>query len=118
MKVLVWLLMGFGFLFFLLGWAVAIYNGNPLLLLIGLGMIAGGLFMGLHPSGILRKERAIDNWSVLLDEACIENGDTQTPDKFYNDISTFLDASEAPNLKVERQYLVLRPKIWTQNSRF
>jgi hypothetical protein len=74
-------------------------------LFIGLAMIAGGLFLGLRPGGILRKERAIDNWSVLLDEACIENGDSRTPDNFYKDVSTFLDSSEAPNLKVERQYL-------------
>jgi hypothetical protein len=26
-------------------------------------------------------------------------------DNFYKDIATFLDASEAPNLRVQRQYL-------------
>jgi hypothetical protein len=54
---------------------------------------------------VLRKERIIDNWAVLLDEACIENGDSQTPDKVYKDISTFLDASKAPHLRVERKHL-------------
>jgi hypothetical protein len=100
MKAAILFLVGLGFLLLL---------ASPFLgfipLLFALPMIAGGLFLGFRPGGILRKERIIDNWAVLLDEACIENGDSQTPDKFYKDISTFLDASEAPNLRVERKHL-------------
>jgi hypothetical protein len=70
----------------------------------GLALIAGGLFLGFRPGGILRKERAIDNWSVLLDEACMADGHERT-EQLYNNIASFLDASEAPNLKVERQHL-------------
>jgi hypothetical protein len=72
--------------------------------ILGLLMIVAGLILGFRPGGILRKERAIDNWSVLLDEACMADG-RERADNFYKDIATFLDASEAPNLKVQRQYL-------------
>jgi hypothetical protein len=95
---------------FLVGFGVLLmigsnFFGGVVVLLLGLAMIGGGLFLGFRPGGILRKERAIDNWSALIDEACIENGDSQTPDKFYKDISTFLNATEAPHLKVERKHL-------------
>jgi hypothetical protein len=62
--------------------------------LLGLLMIIGGVILGFRPGGILRKERAIDNWSVLLDEACMADGHERA-DNFYKDIATFLDASEA-----------------------
>jgi hypothetical protein len=95
---------------FLVGFGVLLmigsnFFGGVFVLLLGLAMIGGGLFSGFRPGGILRKERAIDNWSALIDEACIENGDSQTPDKFYKDISTFLNATDAPHLKVERKHL-------------
>src|SRR5918992_5460632 len=97
----IWFLMGFGLLLML----ASTFFGGVFVLLLGLAMIAGGLFLGFRAGGILRKERIIGNWAVLLDEACIENGDSQTPDKVYKDISTFLDASEAPHLRIERKYL-------------
>ena len=97
----IWFLMGFGLLLML----ASTFFGGVFVLLLGLAMIAGGLFLGFRAGGILRKERIIDNWAALLDEACIENGDSQTPDKVYKDISTFLDASEAPHLRVERKHL-------------
>jgi hypothetical protein len=95
---------------FLVGFGVLLmigsnFFGGVVVLLLGLAMIGGGVFLGFRPGGILRKERAIDNWSALIDEACIENGDSQTPDKFYKDVSTFIHASEAPNLRVERKHL-------------
>jgi hypothetical protein len=106
MKVAIWFLVGFGLLLII----ASNFFGGVFVLLLGLAMIAGGLFLGFRPGGILRKERIIkeriiDEWGVLLDEACIENGDSQTPDKFYKEISTFLDSSEAPNLRVERKHL-------------
>jgi hypothetical protein len=101
MKAAILFLLGFGLLLMI----ASNFFGGVFVLLLGLAMIAGGIFLGFRPGGILRKERIIDNWSVLLDEACIENGDSQTPDKLYKDISTFLHASEAPNLRVERKHL-------------
>jgi hypothetical protein len=80
------------------------FFGGVVVLLIGLAMIAGGLFLGFRPGGILRKERAIDNWSVLVDEACMADGRERT-DQLYKNIASFLAASEAPNLKVERKHL-------------
>jgi hypothetical protein len=100
MKAAILVLLGFGFLLLL---ASRFFGGVPVLLF-GLAMIVGGLFLGSRPGGIFRKERAIDNWSVLVDEACIADG-RERADNFYKDIATFLDASEAPNLRVERQHL-------------
>jgi hypothetical protein len=101
MKAAIWFLLGFGLLFLV----ASNFFGGVFVLLLGLTMIGGGLFLGFRPGGILRKERIIDNWAVLIDEACIENGDSQTPDKVYKDISTFLDSTEAPHLRVERKHL-------------
>src|ERR687895_151973 len=100
-KAAILFLLGFGLLLLI----ASTFFGGIFVLLLGLAMIAGGLFLGFRPGGILRKEWIIDNWVVLLDEASIENGDSQTPDKLYKAISTFLDSSEAPNLRVERQHL-------------
>jgi hypothetical protein len=72
--------------------------------LLGLIMIVVGVILGFRPGGILRKERAIEEWSVLIDEACMANGHDKA-DALYKDITTFLQASEAPNLRVETQDL-------------
>jgi hypothetical protein len=100
MKAGILFLVGFGLLL-LIG---SNFFGGVFVLLLGLAMIAGGLFLGFRPGGILRKERAIDNWSVLVDEACMADGRERT-DQLYKNIASFLDASEAPNLKVERKHL-------------
>jgi hypothetical protein len=72
--------------------------------ILGLFMILAGVILGFRPGGILRKQRAIEEWSVLIDEACIANGHDKA-DAFFKDITTFLKASEAPNLRVETQDL-------------
>jgi hypothetical protein len=100
MKAGILFLVGFGLLL-MIG---SNFFGGVFVLLLGLAMIAGGLFLGFRPGGILRKERAIDNWSVLVDEACMADGRERT-DQLYKNIASFLDASEAPNLKVERKHL-------------
>lgn len=100
MKAAILALLIFGFLLMI----ASRFFGGVVVLLIGLAMIAGGLFLGFRPGGILRKERAIDNWSVLVDEACMADGRERT-DQLYKNIASFLAASEAPNLKVERKHL-------------
>jgi hypothetical protein len=100
MKAGILFLVGFGLLL-MIG---SNFFGGVFVLLLGLAMIAGSLFLGFRPGGILRKERAIDNWSVLVDEACMADGRERT-DQLYKNIASFLDASEAPNLKVERKHL-------------
>jgi hypothetical protein len=80
------------------------FFGGVVILLLGLAMLGGGLFLGFRPCGILRKERIIDTWAYLIDEACIDDG-RQRAENFYKDFSTFLDATEAPRLRVERKHL-------------
>lgn len=98
------IIVGLFFMFFGLFFGL-LFPSAAWLLWIGILLVAGGFIGEFLPGGTLRKERIIDNWNALIDEACIENGDTQTPDKLYTDISTSLDASEAPNLRVEREHL-------------
>jgi hypothetical protein len=87
--------------------------------LLGLIMIVVGVILGFRPGGILRKERAIEEWSVLIDEACMANGHDKA-DTLYKDITTFLKASEAPNLRVETQDLApsLTRSIFGDQRRF
>ena len=99
MKAAIWFLVGFGLLL-MIG---SNFFGGVVVLLLGLAMIAGGLFLAFRPGGILRKERIIDNWNVLIDDACMVNGHSPTPDKVYKDITTFLAATEPPHLKAELQ---------------
>jgi hypothetical protein len=80
------------------------FFGGVFVLLLGLAMIGGGLFLGFRPGGILRKERIIDTWAHLIDDACIDDG-RQRAENFYKDMSTFLDSTEAPRLRVERKHL-------------
>ncbi len=100
MKAAILFLVGFGLLLLI---ASNFFGGIPVLLF-GLAMIAGGLFLGFRPGGILRKERTIENWAVLIDEACMADG-RERVDQLYKNIASFLDASEAPNLRVERKDL-------------
>jgi hypothetical protein len=69
MKAAIWVLIGFGLLLLMASNFFGITPG-----LLGLAMIAGGLFLGLRPGGILRKESTIDTWGALLDEACVDDG--------------------------------------------
>jgi hypothetical protein len=106
MKAVIWGLMGLAIFFFFLSIFIGFFSRGfgSVLLLLSLAMIAGGLFLGFRPGGILRKERIIDTWAHLIDEACIDDG-RQRADTLYKDIATFLDATDAPNLRVERKHL-------------
>jgi hypothetical protein len=106
MKAMVWGLLGLSFFLWGLSVLVGFFSQalGGVLFLTSLAVIGFALFLGFRPGGILRKERAIENWSVLLDEACVENNH-QRADALYKDVSLFLATSEAPNLKVERQHL-------------
>jgi hypothetical protein len=106
MKAMIWGLMGAAFFLWGLSVLVGFFSQSlgGILFLISLVAIGFALYLGFRPGGILRKERAIDNWSVLIDEACMADGRERT-DQLYKNIASFLAASEAPNLKVERQHL-------------
>ena len=69
MKAAIWFLLVFGLLL-MIG---SRFFGGVVVLLLGLAMIAGGLFLAFRPNGILRKEKIIDSWNVLIDEACMVN---------------------------------------------
>lgn len=92
-KALIWVLVGFGFFFLLVGVLA------PPIAFLGLLMIAGALFLGFRPGGILRKEEVIDTWSVLIENA---QGNEERVLKETND---FLRASQAPNLGISRRDL-------------
>jgi hypothetical protein len=99
MKPLIWALIIFGFLFLMASNFFGAVSG-----FIGLIMIAGALFLGLQPGGILRKESTIDTWGALIDQACPDDGQERA-DLMYTEITRQLDESEAPNLKVERKFV-------------
>lgn len=91
-KPLLWALIGVGFLFFLIGILV-----SKFLLFIGLVMMAVGLFLGLGPDGILRKDQVTDSWGMLL-----EQGQGRAEEIFQNTASSIKE-SKAPSLEMERK---------------
>lgn len=92
-KAAIWLLIGIGFLLFIIG---LIFRATGVWV-IGLLMIVGGFYFGLRPGGILRKEQVIDRWGVL-----IENGQGKG-DEVVKDTDVFIKQSKAPSLKIESQ---------------
>ena len=99
MKGAIWALIIFGLLLLMASNFFGVTPG-----IIGLLMIGGGLFLGLRPGGILRKESTIDTWGALIDEACVDDG-KERADTMYREITQQLEESEAPNLKVERKFV-------------
>jgi hypothetical protein len=99
MKAVVLFLLGLGLLLMIASAFIGVW-----FLLIGIALIAGGVYLGFRPGGILRKESVIDTWAHLIDEACIDDG-RQRAENFYKDVTTFLDATEPPNLRVERKHV-------------
>jgi hypothetical protein len=89
MKAVVWGLMGFAVFFFFLSIFIGFFSRGFgfILLLISFALIGGGIYLGFRPGDILRKERVIDTWSVLLDEACVENGHRRA-DEIFQDVLT------------------------------
>lgn len=103
MKAVIWGLMGFAVFLFFISIFISIFSRGfgAILFLTSLAMMGYVVYLGFRPGGILRKERVIDTWSVLLDEACVEDG-RKRADDIFQDVSLFLATSEAPNLKIER----------------
>lgn len=89
-KIIIWILVFVGLLFFVLGLAFMDASG----IVFGFLLLAGGLFLGLRPGGILRKEEVVENWSAL-----VENGQGKAEDVF-KDTRRLLDESKAPNLGI------------------
>jgi hypothetical protein len=92
-KAIIWFLIGIGFLILLIG---LFFHKTPILI-IGLLMFAGGLYLGLGPDGILRKEQVSDTWSIL-----IENGQGRA-EEIFQDTEAFIKASKVPSVGMERK---------------
>ncbi len=90
-KAEIWALIIFGIIFTLIGSFV-----SDVLFYIGLILIGAGLYIGLRPGGILRKEQVLDNWGIL-----IENAQGRYDDVFQ-DTENFIKESEAPSLETWR----------------
>ena len=58
-KAVIWFLVIFGFLFLLVGIV------SKFFLLVGLVMIGAGLYIGVGPDSILRKDQLINSWIAL-----------------------------------------------------
>lgn len=67
--------------------------------LIGILMIAGGLYLGLMPNGVLRKEEVIDKWAVLI------GGGQGKAKEIFSNTENFLKQTEAPGVAMERKKL-------------
>lgn len=92
-KAAIWFLIGFGFFLFIVG---AVF-GKTIIWFIGLLMIVGGLYQGLGPGGILRKDQVLDTWAAL-----IEKGQGKS-EGIFQDTKFFIEESKAPSLKIDKQ---------------
>ncbi|VVB84958.1 Uncharacterised protein [uncultured archaeon] len=86
-KAEIWALIIFGILFLLIGFVSGIFT------YLGLILIGAGLYLGLRPGGILRKEQVLESWGML-----IENGQGKY-DKVFQDTENFIEESKAPSLE-------------------
>lgn len=90
-KGVIWILTIIGFFLILLG----IFSKTFLLL--GFAAIALGLYLGLGPDGILRKEQVLDMWSALIE------GAKGKGEEVLEDAEGFITASEAPDIVMEHK---------------
>jgi hypothetical protein len=89
-KAIIWLLVGLGFFFLLIGFIF-----SKFLLVIGLFIIAVGLLLGLGPDGILRNDQVLDSWATL-----IENAQSKSAEIFQK-TQSFIRESKAPAIRIE-----------------
>lgn len=90
-KPLIWILTAIGLFFIILG----IFSKGFLVL--GLAVIAVGLYHGLGPDGVLRKEQVLDMWAALIE--CAQG----KGEEVLKDTEAFLVASKAPDIVMERR---------------
>jgi hypothetical protein len=92
-KGMIWSLFGIGFFIFLIG----IVFGKAIIWFIGLAFIAAGLYLGLEPHGILRKDQVLENWAILIEKAQGKEGD------IFQDTEVFIKESKAPSIEMDIQ---------------
>jgi hypothetical protein len=93
LKAVIWLLIGLGLLICLIG----VLSGKTIVWFIGFLIMAGGLYQGLKPGGILRKEQVLDTWSAL-----IGSGQGRS-DEIFRDAEAFIKESKAPSIEIEKK---------------
>ncbi len=91
-KAEIWALIIFGILFLLIGALL-----SDFLYYSGILLIGAGLYLGLRPGGILRKEQVLESWSIL-----IENGQGKY-DEVFQDTEDFIKESQAPSLETSKE---------------
>jgi hypothetical protein len=95
LKAVIWFLFGVGFLVFFGGLIV----GEIAPTIIGLLMMAGGVYLGIGPPGILRKENVLETWAIL-----IEGGEGKS-EEVFRDTEGFITASKVPSVAMERRQI-------------
>lgn len=91
-KSIIWALVLIGIIFLLIG---AIFS--KFILLTGIVIIGIGFFLGIGPTGVLRKEQVIDTWSALINNA---QGHAQ---EIFQDTEQNINKSKVPSLTVEKK---------------
>jgi len=107
-KAVIWMLVFLGLLLLIIG---AVLDRTPMWV-IGLLMVAAGLYFGLRPGGILRKEQVWDNWGIL-----IEDGQGMA-DRIFQDTKAFIEESKAPALKMEIKKIAPSVLRWGERREF
>lgn len=86
----IWGLIGLGILFLLIGLLSGIFT------YMGLILIGAGLYLGLMPGVILRKEQVLESWGML-----IESGQGRY-NEVFEDTENFIRESKAPSLETSK----------------
>jgi len=92
-RALVFILAGLGFFLLLIG--LTFRSGG--LAFLGFLMLAAGLYLGLAPGGVLRKEQVVDSWEIL-----IEKGKGKA-DEVFKDAEKFLRETEVPGIEIRKE---------------
>jgi hypothetical protein len=107
-KALVGALLAIGFILLIIGAPFDI----TAMWVIGLLMIAAGLYIGLKPGGVLTKEQVIDKWGIL-----IEHGQGGA-EKVFKDTEHFIKESKAPSLEMKRKKIAPGLEPWLRKRSF
>ena len=90
-KPVIWFLVLIGFFLLLIG----IFNHS--LFIFGLILIGIGLFIGVGPDGILRKDQVLDTWAILIEKA------QGKAEEIFQATEGFVHESKAPSIQMERK---------------
>ncbi len=92
-KGIIRLLIIFGLLLFIFGLAL---KKKPIIV-IGFLTVGAGIYFGLGPDGILRKDQIVDNWSTLIGNA------QGRASEIFQDTTCLIKETEAPGIAMEEK---------------